>query len=254
MIGRLDVVRFRPQVIADLGAGTGIHSAALARRYRGATVVALDVSEAMLRQARRRSTWRSKLRVLGGDMEALPLESGSVDMIFSNLTLQWCNEMDRVFAELRRVLRPGGLLMLTTFGPATLKELRASWRVVDDEHSHVNEFVDMHDIGDALLRAGMAEPVMDVEHFALTYPDVLALMRDLKALGAHNATTGRARTLTGKRKLQALASAYEAYRTEGRLPASYEVVYGHAWAPARDEAQPGQVRVSPPSAGGRRRG
>ena len=152
-------------------------------------------------------------------------------MIFSNLTLQWCSDLDKVFAEFRRLLKPGGLALFSTFGPDTLKELRDSWAAAD-KAVHVGAFIDMHDIGDALLRSGFADPVMDAERFTLTYADVYGVMNELKALGAHNAATGRPRTLTGKGRLRAMAAAYERYRDNGILPASFEVVYGLAWAPA----------------------
>ncbi len=231
MMERLDLVCAKPRQVLDLGAGTGTATAELARRYRGARVIALDIAEPMLQLARRRAPWRGRPAYVCGDVETLPFLDQSADMVFSNLCVQWCNDLDRTFVEFRRVLRPGGVVMFTTFGPDTLKELRASWGGVD-AYSHTNAFMDMHDIGDALLRAGLAEPVMDMESFTLTYPDLRALMCDLKAIGAHNATAGRSRGLTGKGQLQALRAGYERFRRDGLLPATYEVVYGHAWAPS----------------------
>jgi malonyl-CoA O-methyltransferase len=146
------------------------------------------------------------------------------------LAIQWCNDLDQAFRELHRVMRPEGLLMFSTFGPDTLKELRAATSA-DQNHTHVSRFMDMHDIGDALVRAGFAAPVMDVERITLTYDDVRDLMRDLKAVGANNATEGRRRGLEGKSFLQRLAQGYERFRRDGKLPATYEVVYGHAWKP-----------------------
>ena len=135
-----------------------------------------------------------------------------------------------LFRSLRRILAPGGLLMFTTFGPDTLQELRASWEAVDG-YTHVNAFVDMHDVGDSLLHTRWAEPVMDSERITVTYRELGTLMQDLKHIGAHNVTAGRPRGLTGRRRLQLLGAAYEQYREDGVLPASYEVVYGHAWSP-----------------------
>jgi len=230
MLERLDLVRLIPPVVLDLGCGTGHASAALLRRYPKARVIALDFAHPMLLRARRRGTWLRRPRCVCGDAERLPLADGAVDLIYSNATLQWCNDLDAAFQELRRVLAPGGLLMFTTFGPDTLKELRAAWSQADD-HNHVGVFPDMHDVGDSLLRARFADPVMDVEWLTLTYPEVRGLMRDLKTLGAHNATQGRDHGLTGKGRLAAMTQAYEAFRVNGQLPATYEVVYGHAWAP-----------------------
>jgi malonyl-CoA O-methyltransferase len=159
--------------------------------------------------------------------------------------LQWCNDLNAALAEVRRVLKPSGFFTFSTFGPDTLKELRAAWSAADG-YSHVNRFLDMHDVGDALARNGLMEPVLDVDRVQLTYPDALALMRDLKAIGAHNVTSGRARGLTGKARLRKMTEAYESFRREGRLPATYEVVYGAAWGAIGKPASPvieGEARV-----------
>lgn len=235
MLERLELMRIRPSVILDAGAGVGTPGKALVRRYNEAAVIALDIAHGMLIEARKRVSFVSKWfthrqTFVCGDIESLPLRTGSVDMIFSNLCLQWCNDLDQTLGEFCRVLKPGGLLMFSTFGPDTLKELRASWTKVD-QYSHVNAFIDMHDIGDALVRAHFANPVMDVERHTLTYPELNTLLHDLKSIGAHNVTAGRPHGLTGKGRLRQLTAAYENYRKNGVLPASYEVIYGHAWAP-----------------------
>ena len=247
---RLDLVRIQPQVMLDVGAGTGWCSAALAQRYPRARVLALDLAPAMLHRARQRfsalTRWRRGHAFVGGDAEALPVADASCDLLVSNLALQWCPDLDRAFSEFRRVMRPGGLLMFSTFGPDTLKELRASWAAADGA-VHVNRFIDMHDVGDALVRAGLADAVMDMEHITLTYRGVGDLMRDLKGLGAHNVNAARQRGLTGKCRLHAMMQAYEGFRREGVLPATYEVVYGHAWAPEQtgtvSQGDDGVVRV-----------
>jgi malonyl-CoA O-methyltransferase len=255
LLERLDIVRLEPAVVLDLGAGTGHASIALKRRYRTSQVIALDLAEGMLREAGRRETLLRRFRRVCGHAAALPLRDASVDLVFSNLMLQWCGDPDAVFHECRRVLRPGGLLTFTTFGPDTLVELRRAWADADG-HTHVNRFIDMHDLGDALVRAGLAEPVMDVERCTLTYAGVRDLMRDLKAIGAHNSNAGRPRGLTGKGALARMTAAYETHRRDGRLPATYEVVYGHAWCPTaapRRSRTPGEV-VVPIGSIGRRQG
>lgn len=235
LLERLDVIKLQPRRILEVGTGTGYCTAHLATRYPRAQLVALDLAPAMLARARRRFSWWQRRRgrplCICADAEALPVADASVDLLFSNLTLQWCADLDRTFAEFRRVLRPNGLLLFTTFGPDTLKELRAAWRAVD-EAMHVNAFIDMHDIGDALVRNRLADPVMDREEITMTYREVRTLMADLKAIGAHNVNRGRSAGLTGKRRLNAMLGAYEQFRRDGLLPATYEVLYGHAWTPA----------------------
>ena len=242
LIERLQLIRLQPVAILDLGAGTGTFSKALLQRYRKADVIALDVALNMLRHTQRRGSWFRKPRCVCSDAERLPFADDSFDFIFSNLMLQWCMDLDSVFTELRRVLAPGGLLMFTTLGPDTLKELRASWEAVDG-YTHVNSFIDMHDVGDALVNTHWAEPVMDTERITVTYREVRTLMQDLKHLGAHNVTVGRPRGLTGKQRWQQVAGAYEQFRVDGVLPASYEVVYGHAWSPLNKQAAAGQIEV-----------
>lgn len=232
LLDRLDLMRIAPRTLLDLGCGTGRISARLHTRYPQATLVTADLAHAMLQAARDHGAPAGTL--LGADAHRLPLADRSVDLLFSNLMLQWCLDLDTVFAELRRVLRPGGLLLFTTFGPDTLGELRASWAEVDDRN-HVNAFFDMHDIGDLMVRARFADPVLDCERLTVTYDELHGLLRDLKAIGAHNSTVGRPRGLTGRRALRVLTDAYETFRdADGRLPATYEVVYGHAWIPADD--------------------
>lgn len=230
LLSRLDYIRLQPAYILDVGCGTGWVAKRLGERYPEARVVALDYAPPMLAEARRRPGARA---LLCARAEALPLAAGSVDLLVSNAMLQWSNHPAQVFAEWLRVMRPGGLLMFTSFGPGTLAELRQAWSAVDDL-PHVSRFADMRDLGDALLGGGWQGPVMDVDRFTLSYPDVTALMRDLKALGAANALRGRRRTLTGKGRLDVLRAAYEPMRRPGLgLPASYEAVYGHAWAPTQ---------------------
>ena len=254
VLSRLDFFKLAPDTVIDLGAGTGRLTGELKRRYRRANVVAFDIAPGMLREARRHSRLFRRFERVCGDVRRLPFTDASVDIAVSSLMLQWCEDLDTAFREVRRVLKPDGLFIFTTFGPDTLKELRAAWATVDD-FSHVNTFIDMHDIGDALVRAGLTEPVLDVERVTLTYRDVISLMRDLKIIGAHNVTAGRARGLTGRGALKRVEAAYETSRRDGVLPASYEVVYGTAWGSAGKRGSPvldGEVHV--PLSAIRRRG
>ena len=238
MLERLEYVKHAPHAILDAGSGTGNAVPALLARYPGARLVALDLSHAMVDRARRRTQWwkrlpglRAPLFGVCGDIERLPLATASVGLVWSNLALQWVSDLAHATRELHRVLAPGGLAMFSTFGPDTLKELRSAYEGTDGR-THVNRFVDMHDIGDMLIAAGFADPVMDMEAITLTYADVRALMRDLKAIGAHNATRGRPAGLSARSLLAAVERNYEVFRRDGKLPATFEVVYGHAWKPA----------------------
>jgi len=227
MIARLDWLAFTPDVVVDLGCGTGHGAAALSRRWPAARVIAVDFAPGMLHETARRAE-AARIERLCADAAALPLPDASVDLVFSSLMLPSCDAPDAVLAEVARVLRPRGLLCFSTFGPDTLAELREAWRAADG-YAHVHPFADMHDIGDGLVRAGLVEPVLDVSRFTLTYPDLRSLMRDLRAIGAQNASTERTRGLTGRGRLQRVEAAYEAFREDGVLPATYEVVFGQAW-------------------------
>lgn len=246
LLRRLELTALSPGLVLDAGAGTGHAGRALKRRYPNARVLAVDSSLGMLRAAAQQRSWFRPFDRLCADVERLPLPDGSVDLIVSNLALQW-SDLDTALAELRRVLAPRGLLTFTTLGPDTLRELRAAWaRAASqaggrhaDYHTRVSHFFDMHDIGDALVRAGFAAPVLDVERYTLTYSEVRHLAADLKAIGARNATIGRPKGLTGPRRFAAMQAAYEAFRVDGRLPATYEVVFGQAWGPAGEGRRSG---------------
>lgn len=239
LLARLDLIKLAPACILDAGCGTGYATRALARRYARAHIIGMDLALGMaVRASEQRKVhrdvrqWlaRGRDRYVCGDVESLPLATASVDMVFSNLVLQWCDAR-LVFAEFLRVLRPGGVLMFSSFGPDTLRELRRAWATADNATPHVHAFVDMHDLGDALVRAHFADPVMDAEYLTLTYGDVIAALRELKAIGAHNVAPGRSPGLTGKHRFARFIGAYESQRRpDGTIPATYEVVYGHAWA------------------------
>lgn len=245
MLSRLELVKLQPQFILDAGCGTGLASLALQKQFKSAQVVSLDFALPMLQKTKQnlrgfqfdqsglinalKNFFSAKAQhLICADIEQLPLADKTFGLIWSNLAIQWCNNLDQAFQEFYRVLQPEGLLMFSTFGPDTLKELRAATST--EGHTSVNRFIDMHDIGDALVRAGFNAPVLDVERFTLTYDDVKSVMQDLKNIGAHNATEGRARGLHGRAFLVELARKYETFRqADGKLPATFEVVYGHAW-------------------------
>jgi malonyl-CoA O-methyltransferase len=237
MLSRLEYIKYKPDVILDAGSGTGYGTRKLVVRYPAAQLLAMDVAVPMHLQARPPVLWWQKLLTtknqtsyLAGDMEQMPVKDSCTGLVWSNLTLQWCNDLKQTFSEVHRVLQSGGLFMFSTFGPDTLKELRQVLGRVDG-YSHVNRFIDMHDVGDILVHCGFATPVMDMEYITLTYETPVGVMRDLKAIGAHNATRGRRRGLTGKTAWQAALSQYETLRAGGKLPATFEVIYGHAWKP-----------------------
>ncbi|HMA12314.1 MAG TPA: methyltransferase domain-containing protein, partial [Steroidobacteraceae bacterium] len=183
-----------------------------------------------LEQARRHSRFWRRIRCIEADARALPFGEASFDLVFTNLMLQWVEPLDDALVEIRRVLRPGGLLLASSFGPLTLQELRAAWAAADGQ-VHVNDFVDMHDFGSALQRAGFREPVLDVDRHLHHYADAATLMREIKAIGAHNVHAGRRRGLTGRAGFQRMNTAYEALRGPHGLPATWQVVYAVAWAP-----------------------
>jgi len=251
LLERLDVVRLQPQTILDLGAGTGHGSRALQERYSRALVVALDLSRQMLVQARRQQRWLRPFARVVGDAHRLPFHDAAVDMVFSNLMLQWSSDPDALFAEARRVMRPEGLITFATLGPDSLKEIRGAWSQVD-HHTHVHRFIDMHDLGDALIRAGFAEPVMDAERLTITYADSQSLFSELRSTGSVNLSLGRRRGLLGRSSAETFRTAHAQTREDGRWPLTLEVVYGHAWTAQPRRRQPKGESVVPFGQIGRR--
>jgi len=242
MLERLSTVTIKPERVIDVGCGTGFCARRLHNTWPAAQITGLDLSTSMVQQARGQKGWFSKQSYCQADAAALPVKTASVDVVFSNLMLQWCDPV-AAFSEFRRVLKDDGLLMFSSFGPDTLKELRQSWASIDDR-PHVIDFADMHDHGDALLQAGFREPVMDVDRYTLTYKDVLGLLRDLHGIGSRNVMQGRRSGLMGRDALRNLEQAYQQFSDgKGRLPASYEVVYGHAWSGGRSPVEETEVSV-----------
>ena len=247
---RLDYIRIEPRRILDLGCGPGADLPSFAQRYPGVPRIAIDSAPAMLAQARGDTGLLKRLLRFGkpaepdfvcADATALPLARGSVSFAWSNLMLQWLHDPLPALKEIHRVLEVGGMLMFSTLGPDTLKELRAALPPSDAEHLH--RFIDMHDLGDALVGAGFSDPVMDMEMLTVTYTSLDDLLHDLRASGSANAAVTRPRGLVGKGHWQKLRANYERLRRDGRLPATVEVVYGHAWKAAPKVTEDGRAIV-----------
>ena len=219
--------RHSPLRILDLGCGTGAGSAQLKRTFRKAQVVSLDTSLAMLSQARHRSSMLRPLKTVCGDIGALPFAARSADMVFSNLASYWCPEPMAMFAEFRRVMRPDGMLLFSTFGPATMNELGDAWAGVDEE-VELPVFPDLLEIGNALVAAGFREPVMDREMITLSYPQLDALFDELEATGTSMLVRGWGRWKTAR---TALKQAYAPILKDGKYPLSFEIIYGTAFGP-----------------------
>lgn len=255
MAERLDLVTLQPNRVLDAGCGQGEDLAELSQRYPRAQIVGMDMALPMLQTIRTRESWLARtLREAGrlagllgirsehanltcADLARLPFAARSFDMAWSNLALHWCNDVPAVLQELHRVIRVDGLLSFTTLGPDSLRELRAACRQAGLP-GRVHGFIDMHDLGDMLVHAGFAEPVMDMERITLTYADLTALIQDLRWAGAVSALQSRTRGLVTPRQWQRLVLTYDAQRRDeadtlgeiaSRLPATFEIVYGHAW-------------------------
>lgn len=241
LFARLAPVVVDAGLVVDLGCATGTATASLAKRFRGATVVAVDLSHEMLQRCREKRSWFSKVSVVQADAAALPFADQSVDVVFSNLLLPWCSDPAPIAAEVARVLRKDGLFAFTTLGPDSLLDLRNAWRHVD-EHEHVNRFLDMHDVGDALVRAGLRDPVLDVDRLTVSYESARGLFEDLTAIGGRNALQHRGRGLLGKNRYRAVQERLESARAGDRIKLDLELVYGHCWG-GGPRPRDGQIRI-----------
>ncbi len=221
----------RPLRVLDVGSGPGRASGAIKGRWPKSEVIALDLALPMLRQVGRHTRFWRPVKRLCADASHLPLADGSVDLLFSSLCLQWVQDLPAALAEFRRVLRPGGLLLFSTFGPDTLVELREAYLEAGERQPPLSPFAAIQQVGDALMAAGFRNPVVQRELFTLTYPDVMTLLRELRAIGAGDARVQRPRGLGGRGRQRAMVAAYESRREEGRLPSTWEVLTAMAWAP-----------------------
>ncbi|MDI9819093.1 MULTISPECIES: malonyl-ACP O-methyltransferase BioC [unclassified Legionella] len=240
---RLYYLKIKPRYVLDLGCGTGLFISKLKKLYPQAEVVGVDLACAMLREAKKKQGWRRKWPLINADMGQLPFPSGLFDLIFTNQVVHW-SSMESVFREINRVMNRQGCLMFSTLGPDTFKELKQAW-LEADHYAHTNEFMDMHDIGDCLLREYFIDPVVDMEILAVHYSDLKQLLISLKAQGVRNINRKRNEGLTGKQSWQAFEKAYQTLCTNDKYPLTYEVIYGHAWKGEQQRLEQGIETLIP---------
>ena len=250
LFARLEPMLVEAKTIVDLGCATGTASKALVKRFRGAEVIGIDRSPAMLRQAAKKKSWRCKFSLMEADADALPLADQSVDLVFCNQLLPWVDGVPAVFAEINRVLRKNGLFLFASLGPDSFSELRRAWQTVD-QAAHVSHFADMHNIGDAAVRAGLSDPVLDVDRLKVSYQDASALFRDLTGSGARNCLAERSPALTSKKRFASMTRALQDDADDSRIELDLELVYGHCWG-SGPRARSGEVRINPERIGRRR--
>jgi len=241
LLARLDPMVIEAKTVVDLGCATGSACKPLTKRFRHAHIIAIDLSVRMLEQVRRKQSWFTRYSLLHANAYAIPLADQSVDVVFANQLLPWIDDSAIVLGEIARVLRKNGLFLFSTLGPDSLSELRQAWRNADTG-AHVNHFPDMHDLGDAAVRAGLTDPVLDVDRLSVTYQDAGALFRDLTGCGARNCLANRNSAPVGKARFDAMAAALEQYGGESTIELDLELIYGHCWG-AGPRAHDGEIRI-----------
>lgn len=252
LLDRLDVVLQKPQMILDAGAGCGRMLPALLKKYPGSRIIMLEPCEQLREKYKPGVLQRLRSRVQHRDecAESISIEDASVDLVVANQSLHWC-DLRAALEEFRRILKPGGLLCFATLGPDTLEQLRQSWMRAcgsgTPSENRVHRFLDMHDVGDELVRNGFSDTVMDMDYLNLSYQDSTALFTDLRACGARNARVDRPKHLTGKGLFQRYVDEIEKLRNpDGRIELSIEIIYGHAWvAESKLVSEMGQRRATP---------
>jgi len=237
LFARLEPALVDARVVIDLGSATGAANKRLNKRFPKAQVISIDLAHNMLQKARSRKSWLARSSFAQADATALPFANESVDVVFSNQLLPWIADTGPIFTEVARVLRKGGMFMFATLGPDSLREISNAWRQVDD-NAHVSQFPDMHNLGDALVNAGLRDPVLDVDRLCIKYKNSRSLFADLTAVGARNALCKRVRSLTGKRRFANMVRALEDAAVGGEIALELELVFGHCWGagPKMDRA------------------
>jgi len=247
---RMQPMTLSPRLIVDLGCACGAGSKRLAWQFPKARVLGVDVSAEMLKSAKKRQRWFTRVRELQADATKLPLATGSVDLVFANMLLPWINNPAELFAEVARVLRVDGVFVFSTLGPDSLAEIRAAWGEIDDD-LHVHQFPDMHNLGDAVMQANLGDPVLDVDYKQVTYKDTATLFAEMAATGARNSLRDRRRTLTGKGRIKRFYQELEQRLHHGLIELSLEIVYGHAFGRG-PSLPPGEFLLAPQDIGRRR--
>ena len=238
LFARLEPMTVAAKVVVDLGCATGGASRMLAKRFRRSHIINVDHSPAMLRLAAAKKPWFTKGSYVEADAAALPLDDQSADVVFCNQLLPWIDDVPAVFAEVSRILRKDGLFLFASLGPDSFAELRLAWQTVDDE-PHVRHFADMHNIGDAAVRAGLGDPVLDVDRLKVSYADSASLFRDLTGVAARNCLDDRRRSLTGKARINALRQALQPAGSDAGIELDLELVYGHCWGSGKHRGTDG---------------
>ena len=246
LLARMQPLRIDAKAVLDLGAATGSATPLLQKRFRRAHIVSLDLSRKMLLQRKRRRSWFTRTSSVQADAVQLPFADAAFDVVFANQLLPWVNDHAAVLAEIARVLQKGGVLAFATLGPDSFRQLLEAWGRVDGQahanQAHVQRFPDMHDIGDALVRAGLADPVLDVDRLTVKYPDAKKLFRDLTLSGSRNSLAGRRRGLLGKRQFKALVAALSENTPGAGIEIELELVYGHCWSTG-PRKEPGHFHI-----------
>ena len=226
---RLDYLKIEPKHILDLGCGTGIFSEMLKKKYPNALIIGLDLAFSMLVQSQKKQSWLKHWPLVNAHMDALPFENSLFDLVFANQVIHWAHSLPRALRELNRIIAKDGCFMFSTLGPDSFKELKIAFSKASPS-AHVNDFLDMHVVGDNLLQEKFLDPVVDMEPITVQYGNINKLLLSLKRQGVRNINPLRTRGLMGKGHWQAFKGAYEALKTaEGKYPLTYEAVYGHAW-------------------------